>query len=316
MRSVSKQAIILVLGLTLSLVTSAALAQPVYWLNHLDLLPGDETVSTEYQSLTCPGVGGVSGLAVTSSTTGENGPSNENKVVSMGVEVPPDFDVNGVRLCYENSSSASFVSQIRLCQLGSPPDFCLVRLDDGTDLTDPGPVCVNSSTPFDGSIDPNPDVEGLEGALRLDLRVNFGDTADTICLRAVGLVGTAPERGRKACTDGIDNDGDGDTDCDDSKCADKPFCGPDFDAAPKERGALACGDGVDNDLDGDIDCDDSDCSDKPFCSTDDDDDDEESEDEPQERGARACKDGVDNDEDGDIDCDDSDCSDRPFCATP
>ena len=199
-----------------------ALAQPIQWINHLDFLEGDSTVNADFQAVSC--LGGLSGLAITSTTLGENGPSGENKVVEKGIPVPPDFEINGVRVCYESSSSASFISQIRLCQLGSPPDFCLVQLDDGTDQTDPGPVCVNSTTPFSGAIDPNPDDPTLEGALRLSLRVNFGDLDDTICLRGVGLIHTTKEKGAAACSDLIDNDGDGDTDCADSECSGKPFC--------------------------------------------------------------------------------------------
>ena len=201
---------------------TSAFGQPILWLNHLDFLEGDSSVFVDFESVDC--LGGLSGLAITSSTLGENGASGGNKVVEKGIPVPPDFKINGVRVCYENSSAASFISQIRLCQLGSPPGFCYVQLDDGTDLTDPGPACVNSSTPFDGAIDPNPDDPDLEGALRLSLRVNFGNLGDTICLRGVGLIGTSPEKGAAACSDLIDNDGDGDTDCADSDCSDKPFC--------------------------------------------------------------------------------------------
>ncbi len=49
------------------------------------------------------------------------------------------------------------------------------------------------------------------------------------------------------CDNGIDDDGNGDTDCADAACVD--------DAACQE----ICDDGIDNDLDGDIDCEDSDC---------------------------------------------------------
>jgi hypothetical protein len=201
-----------------------AVAQPVAWLNHLDFLPGDETVDVDYQSVECPGTSGLSGLAITSTTLGDNGPSFENKVISKGVPVSPGFKVNGVRVCYESTSAASFITQVRLCQLKSPPDSCVVQLDDGTDLTDPGPVCVNSATPFDGAIDPNPEDPDIEGALRLSLRVNFGDLGDTICLRGIGLIGTSPEKGAAKCLDLIDNDGDGATDCDDTACSKKPFC--------------------------------------------------------------------------------------------
>lgn len=52
-------------------------------------------------------------------------------------------------------------------------------LDDGTDHTNPGPVCVASAeTTVDPSI----------GAVDLDLRVNFGSTADRIVVRGLGLV--------------------------------------------------------------------------------------------------------------------------------
>ena len=57
-----------------------------------------------------------------------------------------------------------------------------------------------------------------------------------------------------------DDDGDGDVDCDDSDCFNDPNCsGP---------GGFEtdCGDNVDNDGDGDVDCDDSDCSGAPLCS--------------------------------------------------
>jgi hypothetical protein len=54
----------------------------------------------------------------------------------------------------------------------------LVILDDGTNRTQPGPRCVDSKRT---SIDPN------KGAVTLNLRVKFGDTADRINILAVGL---------------------------------------------------------------------------------------------------------------------------------
>lgn len=59
------------------------------------------------------------------------------------------------------------------------------------------------------------------------------------------------------CGDGIDNDRDGDTDCDDSDCfGDSTYC------TSEEN----CSDGEDNDDDGDTDCDDSDCATTPACN--------------------------------------------------
>ncbi len=83
------------------------------------------------------------------------------------------------------------------------------------------------------------------------------------------------ERGDVLCFDGVDNDRDGATDCDDDGCTDA--C-----EAPPEL----CGDGVDNDRDGQTDCDDADCA----CGA-----------------TEICDDSIDNDADGRVDCEDSDC---------
>jgi hypothetical protein len=81
------------------------------------------------------------------------------------------------------------------------------------------------------------------------------------------------------CADGRDNDGDGLVDCDDGDCND-PACVED------------CADGRDNDGDRVIDCSDPDCND-PVCD-------------------ELCSDGRDNDADGAVDCDDPDCD--GFCG--
>ena len=208
------------LGCLLGCLAQNAQAQPILWLNHLDFLPGDATVNISHPYVQCPGAGGLSGLAITSTTLGELGPASEIKVVYKGIEVPPTYRINAVRICYKNSSESSFISQVRLCQLKNPPDSCLVRMDDPTNHTNVGPVCVN----VPAGVDPSPDSDALEGALRLSLTVNFGDLNDTICLLGVGLVGTAREKGPAACQDAVDNDGDGATDCDDPGCAGKRFC--------------------------------------------------------------------------------------------
>ncbi len=88
------------------------------------------------------------------------------------------------------------------------------------------------------------------------------------------------------CTDGADNDFDGDYDCNDSDCSGSPDCLE-----------SDCDDGADNDQDGDFDCDDSDCADAPECATEDD-----------------CADGADNDADGLFDCDDPDCAEDTACV--
>jgi subtilisin-like proprotein convertase family protein len=92
----------------------------------------------------------------------------------------------------------------------------------------------------------------------------------------------------EACRDGLDNDENGDTDCEEAACATDPFCIPEAN----------CTDGLDEDLDGDADCADADCDGLDGC----------------ELGAEAtCDDGFDNDGDGDGDCADSDCAADAFC---
>jgi hypothetical protein len=150
----------------------------IMWVNHFDLLPGDPSVTTSFHAVSSGVGGGLPGLVIQSSTIGENAQGGGNKVVHMGLEVPPGYLIMGVRVCYELSNKRSFVSQIRLAQVQTPPQSAIVKLDDGTDQTNPGPVCVDSATT---SIDPS------LGAVLLNLRVNFGNTSDKIVVRALGL---------------------------------------------------------------------------------------------------------------------------------
>ena len=152
------------------------------WVNHFDLLPGDPSVTTSFNAVNSGVGGGLTALVVQSSTTGENAQGGGNKVVHMGLQVPPGYSIRGVRVCYELTNKRSFISQIRLSQIQSPPQSALVLLDDATDQTNPGPICVDSA-----STNINP----AAGEVLLDLRVNFGNTADKIAIRAVGLHLTA-----------------------------------------------------------------------------------------------------------------------------
>jgi hypothetical protein len=148
------------------------------WVNHFDLLPGDPSVTTSYNAISSGIGGGLTGLVIQSSTVGETAPSGGNKVVHMAVEVPPGYVIKAVRVCYETTSKKTFISQIRLAQVQDPPSTASVILDDGTDLTNPGPVCVNSAVT---TVDPR------LGPVLLSLRVNFGSTADKLVVRGVGL---------------------------------------------------------------------------------------------------------------------------------
>lgn len=158
---------------------AAAQEASLMWVNNLAPLPGDPSVFTDFNAVSAYGT--LNGLMIGSTTTGENAEDGGNKVVAMGLQVPPGFTIAGVRVCYEVLGTASFISQIRLAQLQDPPSTAVVMLDDGTDLIDPGPVCVDSAEPFAGPVDPT------LGAVQLSLRVNFGNTNDVIVLRGVGL---------------------------------------------------------------------------------------------------------------------------------
>ncbi len=150
--------------------------ETVMWINHLDMLAGDPSVVVSFNAVSS-GLG-LSGLIIESTALGDTAPTGGNKVVQKAALVPPGYLVTGVRTCYQLSNARSFITQVRLAQVQDPPAQAMVRLDDATDLVDPGPVCVDSSPVV---IDPE------QGALLLSLRVNFGDLADRIVLRALGL---------------------------------------------------------------------------------------------------------------------------------
>jgi hypothetical protein len=150
----------------------------IMWIDYLGLLPGDPSVVTSFNAVSS-GVGsGLSGLIIMSTTPGDTASRGGNKVVEKGLQVPPGFLITGVRVCYELSNQRSFIDDIRLIQVQDPPGAALVLLDDTTQQVNSGPVCVDS-----GHATVNPDL----GAVRLDLRVNFGDASDKIVVLAVAL---------------------------------------------------------------------------------------------------------------------------------
>ena len=150
----------------------------VMWINPLGMLAGDPSVKTSFNAINS-GVGtGLSGLIIESTTVGDTAESGGNKVVEVGLQVPPDYRIKGVRVCHESSNPRSFITQVRLSQFQNPPSSAIVRLDDATDLTNEGPICSDSQSV---TVDP------ADGAVFLSLRLNFGNTADRIVIRALGL---------------------------------------------------------------------------------------------------------------------------------
>jgi hypothetical protein len=108
-------------------------------------------------------------------------------------------------------------------------------------------------------------------------------------------------RSESSCTDGLDNDCNGATDCADRLCAGTPGCGM---CTPISRTEGRCRDMRDDDCDGLIDCADPDCRTRPFCMT------ACTPTAPEESGVAGCTNGIDEDCDGLTDCGDSDC--RPL----
>ncbi|MFT4702345.1 MAG: cysteine-rich repeat protein [Bradymonadia bacterium] len=111
-----------------------------------------------------------------------------------------------------------------------------------------------------------------------------GDGCSAICATETAAI--------ELCDDGVDNDGDGNADCDDTDCAAEPAC----ETLTDED----CGDGVDNDGDGNTDCADADCDADAGCAPE----------------IEVCDDGVDNDDDGLVDCEDDDCADNDVLCPP
>ena len=98
------------------------------------------------------------------------------------------------------------------------------------------------------------------------------------------------------CVDGLDNDGDGLTDCQDADCAGAFLCR----ARGPENTVERCFDGFDNDGNGFTDCADFSCSrEADVCK---------SEVQQDETNDDLCTDGLDNDWNGFIDCNDFSCS--------
>ncbi len=119
----------------------------------------------------------------------------------------------------------------------------------------------------------------------------FGPALLAVLIGATGACSTteSPDDDEEICNDGVDNDGDGATDCDDSECAGAFSCDVDVEV---------CDNSVDDDGDAAVDCDDADCAADPACAG----------------SVEVCNDTVDNDGDSAIDCDDSDCAADPACT--
>ncbi|MCB9580835.1 MAG: hypothetical protein H6717_27650 [Polyangiaceae bacterium] len=115
------------------------------------------------------------------------------------------------------------------------------------------------------------------------------------------LLPTGAESTDAACSNGLDDDGNGFIDCADFHCS----ANPSVSVCNGENDDVTCSDGKDNDGDGHIDCQDYDCQISPAvtkCLG--------------ERTNEECHDGLDNDGDSKIDCADTSCAASPFVTCP
>lgn len=112
------------------------------------------------------------------------------------------------------------------------------------------------------------------------------DCDDPACVNSASCPVSTPE----ICDDGIDNDGNGLTDCEDLPCIGTGSC--------ESPVVEICNDGFDNNGDGLLDCDDPLCSTTNYCLP------------------ELCSDGVDNNGDGLTDCSDPICADTSACRPP
>jgi hypothetical protein len=96
------------------------------------------------------------------------------KWVFLTLPVNVGSKIDSVTIYYQNSSTSSFISQIRLTNQ-TTPDFATVVHDDGTDLHSTSPTSFTSS------------VSGVvvEGSIILELRLFFASTSDMIKIGAI-----------------------------------------------------------------------------------------------------------------------------------
>lgn|GEM_PF-1734978 len=120
-------------------------------------------------------------------------------------------------------------------------------------------------------------VEHLFGGFPVTLTAECGITSETYC------------------SDGLDDDGDGLTDCADGSCTADPAC----QVTPTTE--ISCTNDVDDDEDSKTDCDDADCTGHPACVV---------------ITPENCTDGSDNDGDFLTDCNDPDCNNDNACLEP
>lgn len=103
---------------------------------------------------------------------------NDLEWVLLGLDVPGNREITRVSVCYAIDAATpgtTYISQTRLTDMRRP-DSALVRLDEPTNRTDPGPACYSVDTAF-----------RPRGAVSLHLKVVIGDPGDEIRIGMIKL---------------------------------------------------------------------------------------------------------------------------------
>jgi chitodextrinase len=260
------------------------LQDPGLVFSHSILITGLSPLTTYNLFVTSDDASGntASSSNVTFMTTGDVTPpanpfpfdaTGGNGFVLLTWGLPPDPDLAGVRIVRRTDAFPT-----------GPLDGTLVYLGNGTSTVDMG--VTNGTTYF-------------YAIFAFDGNGNFSSGAlDSATPMAI----IQPENTPATCSNGLDDDGDGNIDCLDSDCSALLVC----QAPLPENTPAACANGKDDDLDGQTDCADSGCAALQVCIP------------PKppvpENTNPLCSNGADDDKDGQIDCADSGCSGLPVCA--
>jgi hypothetical protein len=103
--------------------------------------------------------------------------NGDHKWIGMGLDLPPGAKIISIIICYVLSSSKSYIAQVTLSEQ-TKPDSHSIKHDDATALVSTTPVCATSLL-HPASV--------FNGAVNLNLRLNFNSTNDYIMLGAVGI---------------------------------------------------------------------------------------------------------------------------------
>lgn len=135
------------------------------WYNAINFVSGDPTLKIYQPYVAHPSV------KINATSPGDL------KWISMTIPTKPGKKIKGIRVCYQLTNSRSFISQIRLAEMITP-DHAVVKHDDGTDLLSTTPTCYDSIV---AEYEP-------KASVLLELRLNFGDTADVITIGGIRVL--------------------------------------------------------------------------------------------------------------------------------